>query len=83
MTKNNELPYCPNDHPYLDEEVDLKTVADLCRALNGLPDDMEVYFFGCPLDTVYNLSVCAKRQECIEHSGYRHTAEGLIFQLTG
>lgn len=79
-----EVPYCPHDNPYTDTATRVKTVADLRRLIDGVPDDTKVYLFGyAGYDTVYDLEAEVKRQQCIEHSGKIHEVVGLVFQVEG
>lgn len=81
---DSSLPYCKFDNPYTDTATQLKTVADIRRLIDGVPDDTSVYLWGVAgYDTVYDVEAELKTQQCIEHNGMIHEKTGIIIQVDG
>lgn len=59
----------------------IKTVADLKQLIKDIPDDTKVYLY--QYDTVYDVEILHRTQECREQNGKKWIAEGLIIEEDG
>lgn len=62
----------------------IRTVGDLRRLIETVPDETNVYLWDVGIGgTVYDVSGEVRRQDCVEHSGKRHTVYGLLLEIDG